>query len=54
MGKSAVAEEYFMRGEELFRAGDSIGALEAFRQAYRTDPSLARYTSAYGLGIAPF
>lgn len=52
MGKGAVAEEFYLRGEELLRGGDQIGALEAFRQAYRTDPSLARYASAYGLGIA--
>jgi len=52
MGKGAVAEEFFLRGEELLRGGDQVGALEAFRQAYRTDPSLARYASAYGLGIA--
>jgi tetratricopeptide (TPR) repeat protein len=52
MGKEAVAEEFFQRGEELLAVGDKQSALECFRQAYRIDPSLARYCSAYGLGIA--
>ncbi|MBW2713320.1 MAG: tetratricopeptide repeat protein [Deltaproteobacteria bacterium] len=52
MGKEAVAEEFFQRGEELLAGGDKNSALECFRQAYRIDPSLARYCSAYGLGIA--
>ena len=52
MGKEAVAEEFFQRGEELLAGGDKQSALEGFRQAYRIDPGLARYCSAYGLGIA--
>ncbi len=52
MGKTEVAEEFFVRGEELLVRADRKSALECFRQAYKIDPSLARYSSAYGFTIA--
>jgi tetratricopeptide (TPR) repeat protein len=34
----AVAREHYRRGEQLFLGGDYVGALEAFRSAYRAAP----------------